>query len=45
MVKIKYIEFNGKEHVIEVEPGMSVMQGAVKNGVNGAITLHDTRST
>ena len=35
MAKVTYIEFNGTEHVIDVEPGMSVMQGAVKNGVKG----------
>jgi 2Fe-2S ferredoxin len=35
MAKITYIEFNGTENVINVEPGMSVMQGAVKNGVKG----------
>ena len=35
MAKITYIEFNGTEHVIDVEPGASVMQGAVKNGVKG----------
>jgi ferredoxin, 2Fe-2S len=35
MAKITYVEFNGTQHVIEVEPGMSVMEGAVKNGVPG----------
>lgn len=35
MAKITYIEFNGNEHVVEVLPGQSVMQGAVKNGIPG----------
>jgi 2Fe-2S ferredoxin len=35
MAKIKYIEFNGKEHVVDVKTGMSVMEGAVKNLIPG----------
>ena len=35
MAKITYIEFNGKEHVVEVKTGMSVMEGAVKNLIPG----------
>jgi ferredoxin, 2Fe-2S len=35
MVKITYIEFNGREHVIDVKPGSTVMEGAVKNSVPG----------
>jgi 2Fe-2S ferredoxin len=35
MARITYIEFNGKEHVIDVKPGMSVMEGARKNNVPG----------
>ena len=35
MAKIKYIEFSGKEHVVDVKPGMSVMEGAVKNLIPG----------
>ena len=35
MAKIKYIEFGGKEHVVEVKNGMSVMEGAVKNLIPG----------
>jgi len=27
MAKITYIEFNGKEHVVDVKPGLSVMEG------------------
>ncbi|MEQ1867015.1 MAG: ferredoxin, partial [Micropepsaceae bacterium] len=29
MAKIKYVEHNGKEHVVDVKTGMSVMEGAV----------------
>jgi 2Fe-2S ferredoxin len=35
MAKITYIESTGKEHVIEVKPGQSVMEGAVKNNIPG----------
>ena len=35
MAKIKYIENSGKEHVVDVKPGMSVMEGAVKNLIPG----------
>ena len=35
MAKITYIEFTGKEHVVEVKNGMSVMEGAVKNLIPG----------
>ncbi|MBL8558374.1 MAG: 2Fe-2S iron-sulfur cluster binding domain-containing protein [Hyphomonadaceae bacterium] len=35
MPKITYIESNGKEHVIEVASGMTVMEGAVKHNVPG----------
>jgi 2Fe-2S ferredoxin len=35
MAKITYIEFNGKEHVVDVAPGLSVMEGAVKNMIPG----------
>lgn len=35
MVKITYIEFNGTEHVIDVAPGLTVMEGARDNGVQG----------
>ena len=37
MAKITYIEFNGKEHVLDVAPGISVMQGAINNNVRGII--------
>jgi 2Fe-2S ferredoxin len=35
MPKITYIEHNGKEHVVEAEAGVSVMEAAVKNLVPG----------
>ncbi len=35
MATITYIEFNGKEHVVDVKPGLSVMEGAVKNNIPG----------
>ena len=35
MVKITYIEFNGREHVVDVEVGMTVMEGARDNNIPG----------
>jgi 2Fe-2S ferredoxin len=35
MAKIKYIEHSGKEHVVDVKSGMTVMEGAVKNLIPG----------
>ena len=35
MAKITYIEFDGTEHQVEVKPGLSVMEGAVKNNIPG----------
>ena len=35
MAKITYVEFSGAEHVLDVKPGLSVMEGAVKNNVPG----------
>ena len=35
MAKIKYIQHNGKEHVVDVKNGLSVMEGAVKNMIPG----------
>jgi ferredoxin, 2Fe-2S len=35
MPKVTYIEHNGREHVIEVAVGATVMEGAVKNSVPG----------
>ena len=35
MVTITYIEFNGKKHEIDAEPGATVMEGAKNNGIPG----------
>ncbi len=35
MPKVTYIESNQTEHVVEVEPGVSVMLAAVENGIPG----------
>jgi 2Fe-2S ferredoxin len=37
MAKITYIEFDGTEHVVDVKPGFSVMQGAVRANVPGIV--------
>ena len=37
MTQVTFIEFDGKEHVLDVMPGTSVMQSAVSNGVRGII--------
>jgi ferredoxin, 2Fe-2S len=37
MVKIAYVQFNGREDVLDVAPGLSVMEGAVRNNVRGII--------
>lgn len=35
MAKITYIEHTGKEHVVDVQPGKTVMEGAVTNNIPG----------
>jgi 2Fe-2S ferredoxin len=35
MAKITYIKFDGSAQVVAVAPGLSVMEGAVKNNVQG----------
>jgi 2Fe-2S ferredoxin len=35
MPQVTYIEHNGTEHRIGLEPGKSVMQGAIDNGIPG----------
>ncbi|CAN7505522.1 2Fe-2S iron-sulfur cluster-binding protein [Phenylobacterium sp. LjRoot219] len=35
MAKITYIQFDGSESVVDVKPGLTVMEGAVKNNVRG----------
>lgn len=37
MARITYVEFSGNEQVLEVAPGLSVMEGAVNNNVRGII--------
>lgn len=35
MPKITFVEFNGKEHVVDVKSGLSVMEGAIKHNIPG----------
>ncbi len=35
MAKIKYIEHNKKEYIVEVQNGLTVMEGAVQNDIPG----------
>lgn len=35
MAKITYIEHGGKEHVVDVPNGLTVMEGARDNGIPG----------
>lgn len=35
MAKIVYVEFGGKEHVVNVSNGLTVMEGARDNGIPG----------
>ncbi|GHC62317.1 2Fe-2S iron-sulfur cluster-binding protein [Neogemmobacter tilapiae] len=35
MAKITYVEHSGREHVVEVRNGMTVMEGARDNGIPG----------
>jgi len=35
MARITFIQHDGTEHVVEAEPGMTVMEAAVKNSVPG----------
>jgi 2Fe-2S ferredoxin len=37
MAKVIYIEFGGRERVLDVEPGLSVMAGATRNSVPGIL--------
>ncbi len=37
MAKIKYIQFNGAERVVDVAAGASLMSGAVDNGIPGIL--------
>ena len=35
MTNIKYIEFNGEQHLVDVPNGLTVMEGAIKNKIPG----------
>ena len=35
MPKIMYIEHNGKSHTLKVANGLTVMEGAVQNNIQG----------
>jgi ferredoxin, 2Fe-2S len=35
MPKITYVEANGTEHVVDLSPGISLMQGAINNLIPG----------
>jgi len=35
MPKVTYIKPNGNQHEVSVESGLSIMEGAVQNGVPG----------
>ena len=35
MAKIKYIEHNGTNHTVDVQNGLTVMEGAVQNNIPG----------
>tara|TARA_Y100000590_G_scaffold208866_1_gene236656 strand:- start:12 stop:332 length:321 start_codon:yes stop_codon:yes gene_type:complete len=35
MAKITYIEYSGKSHTVEVQNGLTIMEGAVQNNVPG----------
>jgi 2Fe-2S ferredoxin len=35
VAKITYVEHDGTEHVVEVRPGLTVMEAAVRGGVPG----------
>ncbi|MDN3566788.1 2Fe-2S iron-sulfur cluster-binding protein [Paeniroseomonas aquatica] len=35
MPRVTYVEYNGREHGIELEAGLSVMQGAIENNIPG----------
>jgi ferredoxin, 2Fe-2S len=37
VARITYVEAGGATHVVDVKPGLSVMEGAVKNGVPGIL--------
>lgn len=39
MSKVTYVESGGEQHVVEVQSGLSVMEGAVQNSVPGIAAI------
>ncbi|MGR8921671.1 MAG: 2Fe-2S iron-sulfur cluster-binding protein [Gammaproteobacteria bacterium] len=39
MPKITYIDINGKRHDCDVATGVSVMEGAIQNGIDGILAI------
>jgi 2Fe-2S ferredoxin len=37
MSKVTYIDSDGGQHVVDLQPGFSLMEGAVRNGVPGIL--------
>ena len=37
MSKVIYIDFDAVHHEVELPPGFTVMEGAVRNGVDGLV--------
>jgi 2Fe-2S ferredoxin len=37
MVRVTYIEASGAEHIVDLEPGLSLMEGAVRNNLPGIL--------
>ena len=35
MATVKYIEHDGREHILDLKPGTSVMEGAIHNNLTG----------
>lgn len=35
MPKVTYIEFSGKEHTVNIDQGLSLMEGAIQNKIPG----------
>ena len=35
MGKVTYVEFDGSKHTIDLDDGLSIMEGAVRNGIRG----------
>lgn len=39
MVKVTYIAFDGREHHVEAEADLSLMENAIANGVDGIVAV------